>query len=145
MGGSTGPKAAAPDTALSRDARRGIEPGEPLGRKFPPPIQTKFPLRTVRHPVVGSLPVHPDEREHLEEPTVTRMQNHPRPALTEVFADGAVTVPETTRFSGIGRTQLYDLMATGRLPFTKVGARRLIPRRGLIDLLAGAAGPDAAA
>ncbi len=68
-----------------------------------------------------------------------------RAGRAELFADGAVTVAEAVRFSGIGRTQLYDLMTAGRLPFTKVGSRRLIPRRGLVDLLAGGAGPDAAA
>jgi excisionase family DNA binding protein len=66
-----------------------------------------------------------------------------RPVRAELFADGAVTVAEAVRFSGIGRTHLYDLMADGRLPFAKVGSRRLIARRGLI--LAGGADPDAAA
>ena len=46
------------------------------------------------------------------------------PSLT---SHGAVTVGEATRFSGIGRSSLYELMTAGELPFTKVGARRLIP------------------
>jgi excisionase family DNA binding protein len=68
-----------------------------------------------------------------------------RPARAELFADGAVTVAEAVRFSGIGRTHLYDLMTAGRIAFVKIGSRRLIARRGLIDLLAGGADPDAAA
>lgn len=66
-----------------------------------------------------------------------------RPARAEVFNDGAVTVTEAVRFSGIGRTHLYDLMTSGRLPYARVGARRLIARRGLIELLAAGADPDA--
>ena len=69
----------------------------------------------------------------------------PRPARAEAFADGAMSVSEATRFSGIGRTQLYALMAADRLPFATVGVRRLIPRRELIALLTRAGRADAAA
>ena len=51
------------------------------------------------------------------------------------MADGAVGIEEARRFSGLGRTVLYQLMTQGRLPFVKVGARRLIPRRALVALL----------
>ena len=76
---------------------------------------------------------------------MTREENTPRTGRPEAFAEGAVTVAEASRFSGIGRTQLYALMGAGLLPFAKVGARRLVARRGLIDLLATPADPDARA
>lgn len=53
-----------------------------------------------------------------------------------LFADGAMSVPEAARLTGLGRTQLYVLMGTGELAYTKVGSRRLIPRRALVELLA---------
>jgi excisionase family DNA binding protein len=76
---------------------------------------------------------------------MTREQTTTRPGRAETFSDGAVTVAEAVRFSGVGRSQLYRLMTRGELPFAKVGARRLIPRRGLIALLANPADPDARA
>jgi excisionase family DNA binding protein len=54
----------------------------------------------------------------------------------EILEDGAVSIEEARRFSGIGRTALYGLMQSGRLPFAKIGARRLVPRRALVQLLA---------
>lgn len=51
------------------------------------------------------------------------------------FGDGAMTVAQALVFSGIGRTRLYRLMADGELPYARVGTRRLIPRRALVDLL----------
>lgn len=61
---------------------------------------------------------------------------HTSTTTQEMYADGSVTVAEAVRFSGLGRTTLYALMAGGRLPYTKVGARRLIGRKALIALLA---------
>ena len=56
--------------------------------------------------------------------------------MDEVFADGALTVAAAVGFSGIGRTRLYELMDAGDLPFCRVGARRLLPRRALAEFLA---------
>lgn len=53
----------------------------------------------------------------------------------ELVDEGAVGIEEAKRFTGLGRTVLYRLMGDGRLPFTKVGARRLIPRRSLKQIL----------
>jgi excisionase family DNA binding protein len=62
---------------------------------------------------------------------------------TDLWADGGLTIPEAVRFSGIGRTSLYDLMGAGRLPYSQpAGRRRLVPKRALVELLAvGAVGP----
>jgi excisionase family DNA binding protein len=56
--------------------------------------------------------------------------------MGELYEDGTVTVAEAEQFSGLGRTTLYALMESGELPHTKIGTRRLIPRRALVNLLA---------
>jgi excisionase family DNA binding protein len=55
---------------------------------------------------------------------------------TELVADGAVGLDEASRLSGLQRSKLYELMGEGELAFVKVGARRLIPRRAIVALLA---------
>ena len=54
----------------------------------------------------------------------------------EMLRDGLLGIEEARRFSGLGRTALYQAMARGALVYTKVGARRLIPRRCLVEYLA---------
>jgi len=62
----------------------------------------------------------------------------------ELLADGAVPIEEAVRWSGYGRTRIYDLMGEGRLPYIRAGRRRLIPRVALRRLLAeGLVGEDA--
>jgi len=57
----------------------------------------------------------------------------------DVWMDGGLTVAEAVRFAGVGRSTLYGEMEAGRLPYSKVGRRRIVARRGLVALLAGAA------
>jgi excisionase family DNA binding protein len=45
-----------------------------------------------------------------------------------------VSVREAARISGVGRTKLYALMASGRLGFVKVDKRRLVVRRSISTL-----------
>jgi excisionase family DNA binding protein len=47
-----------------------------------------------------------------------------------------MNVPEASRFTGIGRTKLYELMDKGHLPYAKIGASRRIPKVALVKLLA---------
>lgn len=54
----------------------------------------------------------------------------------EIMDAGCVTVSEACQFTGLGRTVLYQQMTAGKLPYTKIGSRRLIPRKSLQDLLA---------
>jgi len=54
----------------------------------------------------------------------------------ELLADGAVSIDEAVKWSGYGRTRIYDLMGEGRLPYVRAGRRRLIPRAALRRLLA---------
>jgi excisionase family DNA binding protein len=53
----------------------------------------------------------------------------------DLVQDGTVPIPEALRFSGLGRSTLYGLMETGELAYSKVGKRRLIPRRALVEML----------
>ncbi len=54
----------------------------------------------------------------------------------DVWRDGGLSIAEAVRFSGVGRSKLYVEMDMGKLPFTKIGRRRVVARRGLVDLLA---------
>ncbi len=51
----------------------------------------------------------------------------------------ALTFPAATRYSGLGRTKLYDLIATNQIEAVKVGARRLILTESLKRLLTAGA------
>jgi excisionase family DNA binding protein len=50
-------------------------------------------------------------------------------------ADGALSVVEAARFIGASRTFVYGEMTTGRLPFARVGRKRVIPRAALVAYL----------
>ncbi len=54
----------------------------------------------------------------------------------ELAADGFLTVHEAEVFSGLRKSKLYALMASGELPFARIGAARRIPRRALVEFLA---------
>ena len=56
--------------------------------------------------------------------------------VSDVLEEGAMTIIEAVKWSGIGRTRLYMEMAEGKLLFVQQGARRLIPRKALRGLLA---------
>ena len=47
----------------------------------------------------------------------------------------AYSVAEASRTTGLGRTTLYGLIASGALPSRKIGKRRLIPAEGLRRLI----------
>ena len=55
----------------------------------------------------------------------------------ELLADGCITVLEAAKFSGLGKTTLYELMDAGRLAYVRVGRARRIPKRELVRFLAG--------
>lgn len=54
----------------------------------------------------------------------------------ELVQDGLVDVAGAEQFTGIRKSLLYRLMGEGSLPYTKIGRRRLIPRRALVQLAA---------
>ncbi len=53
----------------------------------------------------------------------------------DLLADGAMTISEAVKWSGVGRTRLYAAMNDGRLPYVQSGTRRLIPRKALRSFL----------
>ena len=54
----------------------------------------------------------------------------------EMVANGLVTINEATKITGLKKTKLYNLMATGELPYCKIGGARRIPRKALFNLMA---------
>jgi excisionase family DNA binding protein len=56
-------------------------------------------------------------------------------ARGDLASEGACTITQAAKFTGLGRTTLYELMGAGQLPFAKVRGRRLIPRRALVELI----------
>jgi Helix-turn-helix domain len=48
--------------------------------------------------------------------------------------DGLVTVPEAQVFCRLSRSELYARMERGDLAYCKLGKRRLIPRRALVEM-----------
>jgi excisionase family DNA binding protein len=57
-------------------------------------------------------------------------------SAVELMRDGTLSIPDAVEFSGLGRSKIYELMEGGRLPYVKEGARRLIPKLALQELLA---------
>jgi excisionase family DNA binding protein len=57
---------------------------------------------------------------------------HLQPSTLEPLA---YTVKDAARVLGVSRGMLYELMATGELPSTKLGSRRLIRREAIVSLL----------
>jgi excisionase family DNA binding protein len=55
-------------------------------------------------------------------------------AADVMLADGLLDVTEAAKFASVSRSFLYDLMEAGDLAYTKIGRRRLIPRRALVEL-----------
>lgn len=49
----------------------------------------------------------------------------------------AYSIPQVVRVTSLGRTNIYKLIAQGRLEVRRVGRRTLIPAASLLDLLEG--------
>jgi hypothetical protein len=54
----------------------------------------------------------------------------------ELFASGSVRVSVAVKEYGVSRSVLYELMGSGRLPYSQLGRVRVIPRLALAKLLA---------
>jgi excisionase family DNA binding protein len=53
---------------------------------------------------------------------------------TNLLDEGLRTVEEGQEFTRLSRATLYSLMERGALSYVKIGRRRLIPHRALIEL-----------
>jgi excisionase family DNA binding protein len=51
-----------------------------------------------------------------------------------LLREGLRTVEEAREYTRLSRSTLYGLMEAGKLTYTKIGRRRLIPYRALLDL-----------
>lgn len=52
----------------------------------------------------------------------------------EIVGEGLRTVEEAREYTRLSRSALYSLMERGELAYTKIGRRRLIPHRALVEL-----------
>lgn len=66
----------------------------------------------------------------------TRPTSEPTPADLRLLATGALTVKRAVAFSGIGRSELFELMRDGALPWFRRGTHRMLPRKPLVAYLA---------
>jgi excisionase family DNA binding protein len=57
------------------------------------------------------------------------------PPATEGFAPLTVRIPAAVRMTGIGRSKLYELIASGDIEIVKIGASTLIPVASLQALI----------
>ena len=60
-------------------------------------------------------------------------------APLEIFKDDriAVRIREACRITGIGRSKLYELIASGDIPTIKIGAITLVPVEGIRAFIDG--------
>ena len=56
---------------------------------------------------------------------------------TDQLPPEGMSVPEASKASGIGRTKLYEALASGALPARRLGRRVIILRSELVTFLAG--------
>ena len=63
-------------------------------------------------------------------------------AAEALLEDGALTLKKAEDEFGISRSALYLQMNEGNLPYFQFGRRRLIPRKGLRQLVARGSRPE---
>ena len=47
-----------------------------------------------------------------------------------------LSIPQTCRLIGVGRSSLYQMMASGQVRSVKIGRRRLVPREAIDEFVA---------
>ena len=52
-------------------------------------------------------------------------------SASELVSDGLVTVDQAVGITNLSRSFLYQQMEGGKLPYSKCGKRRMIPRKAL--------------
>jgi excisionase family DNA binding protein len=53
-----------------------------------------------------------------------------------LVSEGLKTIREACEFTRLSRSDLYSRMERGEIPYVKLGRRRLIPHRALVELAA---------
>lgn len=59
-----------------------------------------------------------------------------RVTVDEVVKKGAVGIPEAQVILGVGKTAVYDLLKTRKLPFIRINSQRKIPLAALEKFIA---------
>jgi excisionase family DNA binding protein len=77
---------------------------------------------------------HPPTRSRTADPAPADAR--PDAHLARLFGLGTLDIRDAVKEFGLSRSQLYLLMQDGRLPFTRCGKKRLLPRQAVVDLLA---------
>jgi len=54
----------------------------------------------------------------------------------DLIGDGLMTLKQAAEFLSIGRTTLYVLMDSGKLPYVKIGKGRRVGKRALVEFAA---------
>jgi excisionase family DNA binding protein len=54
--------------------------------------------------------------------------------IDSLVEGGLRTIEEARQYTRLSRSALYSLMERGELVYTKIGRRRLIPHRALVEL-----------
>jgi excisionase family DNA binding protein len=76
---------------------------------------------------------------------VDALRSELTPTSPEPQPDRLLSIPDAADALGIGRSSLYEEIASGRLRTLKVGRRRLVPSGAVRDYIQHAAPPDEAA
>jgi hypothetical protein len=63
------------------------------------------------------------------------MQEATRPRLDQLDGHATITVEQTARFLGLGRTAAYDAARRGDFPTRRLGRRLVVPVPALLDWL----------
>lgn len=58
----------------------------------------------------------------------------------ELWDEGSMTVTQAAKHLATSRKTIFLMMNDGRLPWARLGSRRRIPRRAVLDLLVGRLG-----
>src|SRR5262249_55003042 len=81
---------------------------------------------------------HPPRQPHRRDPQVPHCQKEGSHPLTTTIDEPPrlIRVEDAARLLNIGRPAVYDLIRSRRLRTVKIGARRLIPREAIDEVIA---------
>jgi excisionase family DNA binding protein len=94
------------------------------GSKAGPANPGSHPNLLDDHPEKGSLTMY--RISHDRRPKSTQEAQSEAPT-TDGLAPLTVRIPAAVRMTGIGRSKLYELIASGDIEIVKIGASTLIP------------------
>jgi hypothetical protein len=77
-----------------------------------------------------------DLTTEIRNPEPTDLNGIPLNDAERIWSAGAMDLAEATRFSGLRRNALYDLMRSGELPYSCPSHKRLVPRLWFVRYLA---------